>query len=43
MKIAIMTSLLAEWDVDVYAAHLKVFSGQFLVFSLELDKIKTIF
>jgi hypothetical protein len=34
MKIAIMTRLLAEWDVDVNAAHLKVFSVQFLVFSL---------
>lgn len=33
MKITVMTSLLAKWYVDVDAAHLKVFSGQFLVIS----------
>ncbi|WP_348813094.1 hypothetical protein [Flavobacterium maritimum] len=29
MKIAVMTSLLAEWYVNVNAAHLVVFSIQF--------------
>ncbi len=29
MKVAIMTRLLAEWYVDVDAAHFLVFSGQF--------------
>jgi hypothetical protein len=34
MKVAIMTRLLAEWDVDVDAAHFLVFSDQYLVISV---------
>lgn len=39
MKVAIVTRLLAEWDVDVYTAHFLVLSVQCSVSYLTLSTI----